>query len=83
MAGTRAHPRFRVSKSAEIEHGGDKVLCTVRNISISGAALVLEDPGLRVPEQFNLQLTEDRLTLPCSIVWRRGFWVGVRFLDLS
>ena len=51
--------------------------------SICGAALVLEDPGLRVPDQFNLQLTEDRLTLPCSIVWRRGFWVGVRFLDLS
>src|SRR5262245_49176907 len=31
MVGTRAHPIFRVSKSAEIEHGGDKILCTVRN----------------------------------------------------
>ncbi|MFO1110429.1 MAG: PilZ domain-containing protein [Bradyrhizobium sp.] len=82
MVGTRSHPRFRVTKSAEIEHGGDKILCSVRNISITGAALMLEDLSLRVPTHFNLLITEDQLTLPCSVVWRRGFWMGVRFRDL-
>ena len=79
MVGTRAHPRFRVAKSAEIEHGGDKIPCTVRNISINGAALTLPDLSIRVPTQFNLQITEDELAIPCSIVWRRGFWIGVQF----
>ena len=82
MFGTRSHPRFRVAKSAEIEHGGDKIPCSVRNISISGAALILEDLAARVPTQFNLLVTEDQLTLPCTIVWGRGFWMGVRFRDL-
>jgi hypothetical protein len=82
MVGTRAHPRFRVAKSAEIEHGGDKIACTVRNISISGAALMLSDLSIRIPNQFNLLITEDQLIVPCSIAWRRGFWIGVRFQDL-
>lgn len=83
MLGTREHPRFRVTKSAEIEHGGDKIPCVVRNISMSGAAIMLEDLAARIPTNFNLKLTEDQLTLPCSTVWRRGFWMGVRFRDLS
>jgi hypothetical protein len=52
MVGTRGHPRFRIAKSAEIEHGGDKIPCSVRNISISGAALVLDDLAGRVPTHF-------------------------------
>jgi hypothetical protein len=79
MVGTRAHPRFRVAKSADIEHGGDKIPCTVRNMSITGAALTLSDLSIRIPKQFNLQITEDKLAIPCSIVWRRGFWIGVQF----
>lgn len=79
MVGTRAHPRFRVIKSAEIEYGGDKIPCTVRDLSKSGAALTLEDITARIPRKFNLQITEDQLTLPCSVVWRRGFRLGVQF----
>jgi hypothetical protein len=82
MVGTRSHPRFRVAKSAEIEHGGDKIPCSVRNISITGAALMLEELASRIPAHFNLLITEDQLNLPCSVVWRRGFWIGVQFEDL-
>ncbi len=82
MVGTRSHRRFRIAKSAEIENGGDKIPCSVRNISNSGAALMLEDLASRVPAHFNLLIPEDGLTLPCSIVWRRGFWIGVQFDDL-
>jgi len=51
-------------------------------MSISGAALVLEDLAARVPTHFNLLIKEDQLNLPCSVVWRRGFWMGVRFDEL-
>jgi hypothetical protein len=43
---------------------------------------MLEDLASRVPTHFNLLIPEDGLTLPCSIVWRRGFWIGVQFDDL-
>jgi hypothetical protein len=43
---------------------------------------MLEDLASRVPAHFNLLIPEDGLTLPCSIVWRRGFWIGVQFDDL-
>lgn len=79
MVGTRANPRFRAMKPAEIEHGGDKISCIVRNISITGAALTFSDMTIRIPNQFNLQIPEDKLAIPCSIVWRRGFWIGVQF----
>jgi len=79
MVGTRANPRFRVTKAAEIEYGGDKIPCTVRNISITGAALTLSNLSNRVPTRFNLKIPEDRLNMPCSIVWRRGFQIGVQF----
>lgn len=81
MVGTRTHPRFRLTKPARIEHGGDRIPCTVRNISMTGAALTLSDFGLRVPDQFNLELTEDNVAIPCNVVWRRGFWLGVHFDD--
>jgi hypothetical protein len=35
--------------------------------------------SVRVPPQFNPQIMENQLVLPCSIVWRRGFWIGVQF----
>ena len=80
MVNSRANGRVRVIKSAEIEYGGDKILCTVRDLSITGAALELSDLGTRIPATFNLQIPEDRLVLPCSVVWRRGFRMGVQFL---
>lgn len=79
MVGTRANARLRLMKSAEIEYGGDKIPCTVRDLSTSGAALTFEGISVRIPKKFNLQITEDRLTLPCSVVWRRGFRIGVQF----
>jgi PilZ domain len=78
MVETRIAPRHRVNKPAKIEYGGDKVACTIRDISVTGAAL--EISGIdRIPAEFTLIVPEDRLKLPCRVVWRREFRIGVTF----
>jgi hypothetical protein len=78
MVETRIAPRYRVMKPAKIDHGGDKIPCTIRDLSTTGAALEISNP-IGVPEQFTLIVPEDGLTLPCRVVWRRDFRIGVAF----
>ncbi len=78
MVETRIAPRVRVMKPAKIEYGGDKYPCTVRDISTTGAALDFAD-RIRIPDAFTLVLPEDQLKLPCHVVWRRDYRVGVAF----
>jgi PilZ domain len=78
MVETRIAPRYRVMKPAKIDHGGDKISCTVRDLSITGAALEISDP-IGIPGQFTLIVPEDGLNLPCRVVWRRDFRIGVTF----
>jgi hypothetical protein len=78
MVETRIAPRHRVNMPAKIEYGGDKIACTVRDISVTGAAL--EISGIdRIPATFTLIVPEDRLKLPCRVIWRREFRIGVTF----
>ena len=78
MVETRIAPRHRVKKPAEIDHGGDKIHCTIRDLSITGAALEISNPT-KIPATFTLIVPEDRLKLSCRVVWRRGFRLGVAF----
>jgi hypothetical protein len=78
MVETRIAPRYRVVKPAQIEHGDDKICCTVRDLSITGAALEVSDP-IGIPAKFTLVVPEDGLRLPCRVVRRTGFRVGVVF----
>jgi hypothetical protein len=78
MVETRIAPRLRVVKPAVIEHGGDKTSCTVRDISTTGAALEVSHV-VSIPSKFTLVLPEDKLRLPCHVVWRRDFRIGVAF----
>jgi hypothetical protein len=79
MVETRIAPRFRVTKSAQIEYGGDKTPCTIRDLSATGAALELSDLAARIPAAFTLIVPEDGLKLPCHVVWRTAFRLGVAF----
>ena len=79
MVETRIAPRYRVSKPAQIEYGGDKTPCTLRDLSETGAAIELGDPSATLPSAFTLILPDDGLKLPCRVVWRRTFKVGVTF----
>jgi PilZ domain-containing protein len=78
MVETRIAPRYRVLKAAKIEYGGSTIDCTVRDLSITGAALeVLNQIG--IPAKFTLVVPGDGLHLPCHVVWRKAFRIGVAF----
>jgi hypothetical protein len=79
MVETRIAPRFRVSKAATIEVvGGGQINCVVRNLSVTGAAIELSDPR-GIPDSFLLVMLDDGLRLPCRIVRRGGYLIGVAF----
>jgi PilZ domain-containing protein len=79
MIETRIAPRYRVMKPAEIEYGGDKIPCTVRDLSITGAALEVSDPTRIIPAKFTLVVPEDGLKLLCRVVRRTNSRIGVAF----
>ena len=79
MVETRIAPRYRVSKPAQIDYGGDKTPCIIRDLSVTGAALELSDLSATVPATFTLIVPEDKLKLPCRVVWRMAFKIGVAF----
>jgi PilZ domain len=79
MVETRIAPRYRLSRPAQIEYGGDKTPCTIRDLSITGAALELSDQNATIPSAFTLIVPEDKLRLLCRVVWRKPFRIGVIF----
>ena len=79
MVETRIAPRYRLSKAAQINYGGDKTPCTIRDLSVTGAALELSDLSATVPDAFTLVVPEDKLKLPCRVVWRKAYKIGVNF----
>ena len=81
MVETRIAQRFRVDKRAIAEYGGDKYPCTIRDLSSTGAAIEFSDPVKAIPiaTNFNLIMPDDGLKLPCRIVWKRDYRMGVTF----
>ncbi|MGB5904360.1 MAG: PilZ domain-containing protein [Xanthobacteraceae bacterium] len=80
MVETRRAPRYRVSKIATIGLGRTASQCRIHDLSTTGAALVVENP-VAIPERFILAIPEDGLQLPCHVVWRKEYRVGVQFED--
>ena len=78
MVETRRVPRHKVLKAGTIEFGGGAIDCTVRNLSVTGAALLVSHP-VGVPEKFTLVVPGDGLHLPCHVAWRNGYRIGVAF----
>jgi hypothetical protein len=78
MVETRIATRHRVQKAATIEFGGVEVDCTVRNLSTTGALLEVSNL-VRIPPEFTLVVPGDGLRLPCAIVWRTEYRMGVHF----
>jgi len=56
---------------------GNAVTCVVRNLSETGAKLETNDP---IPGTFELVFDLDNSRRSCSIVWRKGSMIGVKFL---
>jgi hypothetical protein len=75
---TRIAPRYRVMKAARIKFGTVAVNCMVHDLSTSGAALEVTDQ-VGIPAKFTLVMPNDGLHLPCHVVWRKQFRLGVTF----
>lgn len=76
----REAERRRILKSGLISfnHRGSVLNCMVRNISNTGAQLLLADTR-PVPPVFELNVEIDGLRVPCQVMWRTHDRVGVRF----
>jgi hypothetical protein len=78
MVETRIAFRHRVLKAATIEFRGDSIDCVIRDLSTTGAALeVSSQTG--IPAKFTLVIPGDALHLPCAVVWRSQYRIGVHF----
>ena len=76
----RRSPRRRVLKGGKISFDflGTSTDCTVRNLSDTGACLVVESQ-VGIPNDFDLILESDRTTKRCHVEWRTNNKIGVSF----
>jgi hypothetical protein len=79
MLETRHDPRHKVQKAGMLSFVGGAVTCTVRNLSLTGAAIEIEGQH-GIPDKLTLVVPEDKLRLQCRIVWRSQYRIGVRFV---
>jgi len=78
MVETRITTRHRVLKAGTIEFGNNAINCVIRDLSITGAALEVPNQT-GIPAQFTLVVPDDGLRLPCTVVRRGGYRIGVAF----
>jgi PilZ domain-containing protein len=74
----RANPRARRLKPGKIVLNDGKSVfdCSVRNVSATGACLLVGN-GFLLPGEFKLTLDGD--TKRCDVIWRRPDRMGVTF----
>lgn len=76
----RARARTRSFKHAKILFNDGKSVydAVLKNVSAYGATIsVALSEGL--PEQFNLHIVHDGITVPCTVKWRQANAIGVTF----
>jgi len=78
MKKKRAAVRRKIHKAGSIVVGSRAVICTVHNLSATGAALSLKHPS-DLPDAFVLILEMEHRRRPCRVVWRRVDQIGVTF----
>ena len=80
MEEKRRHPRTDIDEPAYVSAGGSVMSCTVRNISIEGAAIEVENPAF-VPPRFRLVMANDCSVRECRIAWIQQNRIGLSFVD--
>ena len=79
----RRFNRQMITEPAWITFGDDQpgkpIKCTVRDISINGAKLQLDDARI-FPGKFELHLHGESQPLICRATWRKGHVLGVAFV---
>ena len=74
----RGSPRASVRLTAMLLYGANSVPCTVRNISATGAAVLLPD-GRDVPDEVTLVIVGKPQRYPAQVIWRVAPLVALRF----
>lgn len=67
-----------MSEPAYVSSAGSVMCCTVRNISVEGAAIDVENPAF-VPPRFRLVMANGSSVRDCKIVWIQRNRIGVTF----
>jgi hypothetical protein len=78
MEEKRKHPRTEINEPAYVSSGGSVISCNVRNISIEGAAIDVENPAF-VPANFRLVMANDSTVYECRVAWIQKNRIGVTF----
>ena len=77
-ADKRQTARRKVLKTGKIHFGKSREVCTVRDMSATGASLELARQ-INVPDYFTLVLEMESAARKCTLVWRKGLQLGIRF----
>jgi len=82
VAERRAYRRVETSKRAVIAYNEERhvFLCTVLNVSASGALVRLDEPAL-LPDDVTLIIPNEDFFAACKVAWARGRAYGVHFVD--
>ena len=78
MEEKRKHPRTEINEPAYVSSAGSVMSCMVRNMSVEGAAIDIENPAF-VPPHFRLVMACDSTVHECRIAWIQKNRIGVTF----
>jgi hypothetical protein len=82
MEEKRKHPRTDVNEPAYVSAGGSVMSCTVRNISVDGAAIDVENAAF-VPPRFRLVMANDSSVRECRVTWIQRNRIGLSFIEMA
>jgi hypothetical protein len=77
-ADKRQAARRKVLKTGKIHFGKSREVCTVRDLSSTGASIELAR-RINVPDYFTLVLEMESAARKCTVVWRNGLQLGIQF----
>jgi hypothetical protein len=80
MEEKRKYPRTEINEPAYVSSGGSVMSCTVRNISLEGAAIDVDNPAF-VPSHFRLVMASDSSVRECRVAWIQRNRIGLSFVD--
>lgn len=80
MEEKRRHRRTDIDEPAYVSAGGSVMSCTVRNISLEGAAIDVENAAF-VPPRFRLVMANNSSVRECKIAWIQKNRIGLSFVD--
>jgi PilZ domain len=75
----RKHTRTEINEPGYVSSGGSVMTCVVRNISLEGAAIDVENPAY-VPSSFRLVIAKDGSVHECMVAWIRQNRIGLTFV---